>query len=539
MSKTLVIILSETRAHELTFNNFKKNVIDVLDADLCLCIGVKPDYDYNNPFYKLAKHKFLYNEPANFGDAFDYAYKILSKNRPKYEKLENTTTLYGKIRYPTQIKTNIKYYGKNININTNYDDDEIVVHKNNYSNKIWKNTVHGIVKSDTVRLFNDKNVVTYKKPLHWRNFLKIKDQFLGGIKDKNNQHPGSAGILIFFRWFLLKNLIETDLINKYDRFIVTRSDFIYKLPHPKVEFMDKTKIWIPDCEHYGGYTDRHVVLSQQNIVQYLNILNNLVKRSNEYFFKMKQKSNKWNLEKLIKFHLTRNNVLHLVKEFPYVMYSVRSINGTTRWGKGKFSKNLGYCIKYNSEYVKSSFYKKEFKNSGLKINLFYKNHIWNYNPNKNRLVDTTPSIMKNETNYQFLNEPVADKNNKIAILENTDDALDDVLDDTVDDVPDDVLDDAVDDVPDDVLDDAVDDILDNTVDDVLDDAVDDVPDDAADDVPDDVLDDILDDAVDDILDDTVDDVLDDAVDDDDDDAVENILDDTLENTDDVLDVSVF
>ena len=27
MSKTLVIILSETRAHELTFNNFKTNVI--------------------------------------------------------------------------------------------------------------------------------------------------------------------------------------------------------------------------------------------------------------------------------------------------------------------------------------------------------------------------------------------------------------------------------------------------------------------------------------------------------------------------------
>jgi len=34
MSKTLVIVLSETRAHELTFDNFKKNVIDELNADL-------------------------------------------------------------------------------------------------------------------------------------------------------------------------------------------------------------------------------------------------------------------------------------------------------------------------------------------------------------------------------------------------------------------------------------------------------------------------------------------------------------------------
>ena len=48
MSKTLVIILSETRASELTFDSFKKNVIDTLNADLCVCIGVKPDYDYTN-----------------------------------------------------------------------------------------------------------------------------------------------------------------------------------------------------------------------------------------------------------------------------------------------------------------------------------------------------------------------------------------------------------------------------------------------------------------------------------------------------------
>ena len=46
---------------ELTFENFKKNVFDVLNADLCLCIGVKSNYDYYNPFYKLAKYKFLLN----------------------------------------------------------------------------------------------------------------------------------------------------------------------------------------------------------------------------------------------------------------------------------------------------------------------------------------------------------------------------------------------------------------------------------------------------------------------------------------------
>jgi hypothetical protein len=375
MEKTLVIILCETRANELTFDIFKKNVIDELNADLCLCIGVKPDYDYDNPFYKLAKYKFLYDEPDDFGDAFEYAYDIISEKRMKYECLLDINTLHGKLEKPQQSTNNIIYYGNSNKINdfNDFNEDEIVMYTENFNDELWKNQVYGI-KNTYNNFVEQKNVTTYRKPLYWRNFLKIKDQFLGGIKDNTDQHPGSAGILIFFRWFLLKNFIENDLINKYDRFIITRSDYIYQLPHPKVEFMNKNYIWIPDCEHYGGYTDRHVVLSKNNIEKYLNILNNLILRSNEYFIKMIN-YNSWNLETLIKFHLYQNNVLHLVKEFPYIMYSVRNINGSTRWAVGDFSNELGYYIKYKSEYDKSTYYKNEYEKSRLKINDFYKKLI--------------------------------------------------------------------------------------------------------------------------------------------------------------------
>jgi hypothetical protein len=368
--------LSETRASELTFDNFKKNVIDELNADLCVCIGVKPDYNYNNPFYTLAKYKFTYDEPIDFGDAFEYAYNTISLTKPKYECLNNINALYGKIHNPKQSTENINYYGTNENITSidNLNDDEIVVHKAEFPSDLWKNQVYGIKKSYKNNLVKQYNVMTYKKPLHWREFLKVKDQFLGGIKDKYNQHPGSAGILIFFRWFLLKKLIDNDLINKYDRFIITRSDFIYQLPHPKIEFMNQNSIWIPNCEHYSGYTDRHVVLSKNCIEPYLNILNNFVIRSNEYFMKMINKTD-WNLEQVIKFHLEQNNVLHLVEEFPYVMYSVRNIDGSTRWSQGNYSNKLGYYIKYQSEYDISSYYKNEFTKSGLNIDDFYKKYI--------------------------------------------------------------------------------------------------------------------------------------------------------------------
>ena len=83
----------------------------------------------------------------------------------------------------------------------------------------------------------------------------------------------------------------------------------------------------------------------------------------------------WNLEQVIKFHLEQNSVFGIVKEFPYVMYSVRNKGGTTRWQQGNFSKELGYYIKYHTEYNKSKYYKEEFEKSGLTIDEYYKTKI--------------------------------------------------------------------------------------------------------------------------------------------------------------------
>jgi hypothetical protein len=205
-NKTLIVILGETRAYELTFNNFKKNVLDELNADLCLCIGVKNDYNYDNPFYKNAMYKFIYNEPEEYSEYLDRATKI-------------------------------------INVNKN----------NNNS---------------------------------WRDYPLKNSNLFGGIKYNNEKLKGSGAIQLFVRWFLLQSLNEHNLINKYDRFVITRSDFIYTLPHPSLEILDKEKIWIPNGEFYGGYTDRHVILSNTNINSYLNIFNNLIVNKNIFLDKI-------------------------------------------------------------------------------------------------------------------------------------------------------------------------------------------------------------------------------------------------------------
>ena len=167
-----------------------------------------------------------------------------------------------------------------------------------------------------------------------------------------------------------------NLIDKYKRFIITRSDFIYQLPHPQLDLLNPDFIWIPDGEHYGGFTDRHAILSQSNIETYLNIFNSMVIHSNKYFFNMLLFSNSYNIETLIKFHLIFHNKINLVRHFPYIMYAVRNHNGTTRWSKGEFSFIHNYYIKYSNEYYNSSHYKYLFHKSNLSITDFYKSLIY-------------------------------------------------------------------------------------------------------------------------------------------------------------------
>ena len=54
-TRTLIVVLGETRAHELTFALFKKNLMDRLDADVALCVGDNPRETHKS-FYDHAKY---------------------------------------------------------------------------------------------------------------------------------------------------------------------------------------------------------------------------------------------------------------------------------------------------------------------------------------------------------------------------------------------------------------------------------------------------------------------------------------------------
>ena len=264
----LVIILGQTRCHSKTYDNINHYLLQPLNADLAICIGIENNYDYNNPFYKNSKYKFTIKEPDDWGTYYDEIYNTISQNN-------------------------------NINIK-------------------------------------------------WRDLLQIGDQWLGGIRDTKHQHPGSAGILIALRWFLLEMIKKKNLTNKYTRFIITRSDFIYTLPHPSLQILDSKYIWIPNGEHYGGYTDRHVVISNSNIKYYLNIIEHIL--TNSTMYEELLKVNTWNLEQIIKLHLHLQNKTSLIRHFPYIMYSIKINMSETSLHTNAGILHNGIYIKYETEF---------------------------------------------------------------------------------------------------------------------------------------------------------------------------------------------
>ena len=266
MESTLVIVLAETRAHEHTYDLFRSNLLDVYGADLCLCVGRNEREDTSNPFYLEAKYIWTYDEPEDWGDAFDHAQRA------------------------------------------------------------------GGHSGD------------------WRQLLAIKDQWLGGVRGVG-AHPGSAGILLFFRWFLKASLLEHGVVNEYDRFVVTRSDFVHPVPQVPLAALDPDFIWIPDGEDYRGITDRHVVGSRRDILDVLSVADDVIADPDALHEQMQaQHEPRWNLERYLAFSYERLGLAGRVRRYPYVMYAVRSPDGHTRWAKGSFSDQHGYFIKYQAEY---------------------------------------------------------------------------------------------------------------------------------------------------------------------------------------------
>jgi len=271
MDKTLVIILSETRAFDLTFQSFEQNLLNPLAADLALCVAENPTEDKANPFYRKATYTWTHPELEDWSTALDYAQECDSIS------------------------------GQN-----------------------------------------------------WRQLFAIKGNFLGGLRDQNGRVAGSGGISMFFRWYLKRCLLkEPGLLDRYSRFVLTRSDFMYLVPHYPLSYLASSHIWLPLGEDYHGYTDRHLIADRTTFLSAISLLDPILKQPSELFQELNGRQDYLSFEGYIGYAFQRSGLTSILRRYPYTMYAVRHPDGRTSWSHGSFNEKLGYCIKYKPEYILS------------------------------------------------------------------------------------------------------------------------------------------------------------------------------------------
>jgi hypothetical protein len=277
VEKVLVCVLASTRAHQVTFPSFKRQVLDELNGDLALALLIDEKYDYANPFWQHAKYRWTAPIFSDIGDAFDLAQRWLCQQH--------------KVEAP-----------------------------------------------------------------NWRSMLRLKGMWQGGIRSPDPQ-PGVSSILPFCRWLLLNGLQQDEILDRYDRFVITRSDFVWSCPHPPLSILDRDAIWLPDGEDWGGLNDRHFVVSRANVVNCLNMIEDIVLRPIQLYEEMKNQPKDWNDEQFLACHFGSKGLLQKVKRFPYVMYTARPANDDSpTWSWGRYEPAVGHYVKYEKEFFAARSY---------------------------------------------------------------------------------------------------------------------------------------------------------------------------------------
>jgi hypothetical protein len=188
----------------------------------------------------------------------------------------------------------------------------------------------------------------HRDPPDWRSILAVSGIWLDRI-GPSDAPPSACGIALFCRWLLLQGLTDAGLLDRYDRFIITRSDFAWLGPHPPPSVLDPRHIWIPHGEDYEGLADRHLVAARADVADCLDLIEPILARAPELRQEMHDHED-WNSEQYLRHHLASKHRLDDVRRFPNVAYLARHPrDNSATWSRGRYDAALGHFVKYDTE----------------------------------------------------------------------------------------------------------------------------------------------------------------------------------------------
>lgn len=169
-------------------------------------------------------------------------------------------------------------------------------------------------------------------PGTWKEFFEwaARDPNCAGVSGIGaSKGNGSGAILLAFRHYLLKNHIDT--IEKYDRIILTRSDYFYCFDHP---ILDNEHYWIPEGETYGGIIDRFQQFPSKYANEALSVINYI--GSQECWDTFVTKMALVNIERVIANHFHMIGFIDKVKTFKRSNFLAISENDDSTGISGQF-----------------------------------------------------------------------------------------------------------------------------------------------------------------------------------------------------------
>ena len=167
---------------------------------------------------------------------------------------------------------------------------------------------------------------------------------------------GKGNNMLYLNGIETEKIITDEIISKYDWFVFTRSDFYWKNPHPLVSLLSSDHMYIQDSEYHGGVPDRHFIVPQQMVGQYIQLSSPIFRDPGGLIDRVKSSdSPPLNIEAYLKFRLQELGLLSSVIALPQLGFLVRTPGEDSRHSMGELHRGLGLFVKYIAEFRASSY----------------------------------------------------------------------------------------------------------------------------------------------------------------------------------------
>jgi hypothetical protein len=190
----------------------------------------------------------------------------------------------------------------------------------------------------------------------WREFGKVPTNLLSGSFPNQTVGPG---LIFAYRWEILRQNITQEILNSYEWFVITRSDFLWEIEHPNVNLLQKDKIYQMDGYTYGGISDRHIIFHREYASKIFAFAKPIFGKDTmikDLFVATLGKTtlhgkplDHLNFEQYLLFITREFDLENQLTLIPYLGYLIRHEKTATNWSFGVFYPRRNYFIKYPNE----------------------------------------------------------------------------------------------------------------------------------------------------------------------------------------------